>query len=74
VINHYGLPMAPEERSRYEALSRSITDAMSKLRTQREPEGDFFTWARNVAMRNTGDLAPIAMRFVSDTAKRTAGR
>lgn len=70
VISHYGLPMLPEERSRYEALSRSITDAMSQLRTQREPEGDFFTWARNVATRNKGELGAIAMRFVTDTAKR----
>src|SRR5262249_38287625 len=28
-INHLGLPMTPAERSRYEALSRSISDAMS---------------------------------------------
>lgn len=70
VINHYGLPMTLEERSRYEALSRSITDAMSQLRTQREPEGDFFTWARSLATRNKGELGAIAMRFVSDTAKR----
>jgi superfamily II DNA or RNA helicase len=71
-INHYGLPMTFEERSRYEALSRSITDAMSKLRAQRDEhsDGDFFTWARGVAARNKGELGAVAMRFVSDSSKR----
>ena len=71
VINHFGLPMTPQERSRYDALSRSITDAMSQLRAQRDTDGDFFTWARGVAARNKGELgSAIAMRFVSDTSKR----
>jgi superfamily II DNA or RNA helicase len=71
-INHYGLPMTPEERSRYEALSRSITDAMSQLRAQRDgpSEGDFFAWARAVAARNKGELGGIAMRFVADSTRR----
>jgi superfamily II DNA or RNA helicase len=70
VINHFGLPMTPQERSRYDALSRSITDAMSQLRAQRDSDGDFFSWARGVATRNKGELGAIAMRFVSDTSKR----
>ena len=70
VINHYGLPMSPAERSRYEALSRSITDAMSQLRAQRDADGDFFAWARSVATRNKGELGDIARRFVSETSKR----
>ncbi len=70
-INHYGLPMNVDERRKYDALSRSITDAMSELRNQRESqEGDFFAWARSVAKRNKGELGSTAMRFVSDTAKR----
>ena len=71
-INHYGLRMTVEERQRYGALSRSITDAMSQLRAQRDArsDGDFFSWARSVASRNQGDLGAIAMRFVSDVAKR----
>lgn len=72
-INHYGLPMNPTERTRYEALSRSITDSMSKLRSHRDSRssgGDFFSWARNVATRNKGDIGAIAMRFISDTSKR----
>lgn len=72
-INHLGLPMKPAERTRYEALSRSITDSMSKLRSHRDSGssgGDFFSWARNVAVRNKGEMGAIAMRFVSDTSKR----
>ncbi len=70
VINHYGLPMTAQERSRYETLSRSITDAMSQLRAQRDADGDFFAWARSVASRNKSELGAIAMRFVSETSKR----
>jgi superfamily II DNA or RNA helicase len=71
-INHYGLSMMPNERQRYEALSRSITDAMSKLKAQRDSrsEGDFFSWARSVASRNQGDIGAIAARFISDVSKR----
>lgn len=72
-INHYGLPMQPAERTKYEALSRSITDSMSKLRNHRDARssgGDFFSWARSVASRNKGEIGSIAMRFVSDTSKR----
>jgi|688.fasta_scaffold08071_4 superfamily II DNA or RNA helicase len=72
-INHFGLPMNSVERNRYESLSRSITDSMSKLRGHRDSRsagGDFFAWARNVATRNRGEVGAIAMRFVSDTSKR----
>jgi superfamily II DNA or RNA helicase len=71
-IKHYGLPMTGNERQRYEALSRSITDAMSQLKAQRDPrsDGDFFSWARNVASRNQGDVGAIAMRFISDVSRR----
>jgi superfamily II DNA or RNA helicase len=71
-INHYGLKMTPNERQRYETLSRSITDAMSQLKAQRDArsDGDFFSWARNVASRNQGDVGAIAMRFLSDISKR----
>lgn len=71
-INHFGLSMTPGERQRYEALSRSITDAMSQLKALRDPgaDGDFFSWARGVALRNQGEMGAIALRFVSDTSKR----
>ena len=71
-INHYGLSMTANERQRYEALSRSISDAMSQLKAQRDSrsDGDFFSWARSVASRNQGDIGAIAMRFISDVSKR----
>jgi superfamily II DNA or RNA helicase len=71
-INHYGLSMTGDERQRYETLSRSITDAMSQLKAQRDArsDGDFFSWARSVASRNQGDVGAIAARFVSDVSKR----
>jgi superfamily II DNA or RNA helicase len=71
-IKHYGLSMTVPERRNYEALSRSITDAMSQLKAQREArsDGDFFAWARSIASRNQGDLSAVAMRFVSDISKR----
>jgi len=72
-INHYGLPMAPDERSRYDALSRSISDAMSTLKNHRDArasDGDFFSWARNVASRNKGQIGAVAIRFIGDTTKR----
>jgi superfamily II DNA or RNA helicase len=71
-INHYGLSMNTGERQRYEALSRSISDAMSQLKAQRDPrsDGDFFSWARSMASRNAGEVGAIAMRFVSDVSKR----
>lgn len=71
-IHHYGISMTSAERQSYEALSRSITDAMSQLRALRDPtsDGDFFSWARAVATRNQGEMGSIASRFVTDTAKR----
>lgn len=71
-IYHYGLSMNPDERRRYESVSRSITDAMSQLKAQRDArsDSDFFSWARHVAARNQGELGAIAMRFVSDVSKR----
>jgi superfamily II DNA or RNA helicase len=71
-INHYALPMTPEERAKYEALSRSITDTMSQLRAHREPraDGDFFSWVRSLAARNDGELGALAMRFVAETSRR----
>lgn len=71
-INHYGLSMTTSERQLYETLSRSITDAMSQLKAQRDArsDGDFFSWVRSVAARNQGESGLIATRFVSDIARR----
>jgi superfamily II DNA or RNA helicase len=71
-INHYALPMTTEERAKYETLSRSITDTMSQLRAHREmrPDGDFFSWVRSLAARNSGEVGALAMRFVAETSRR----
>lgn len=71
-INHYGLSMTADERQRYGSLSRSITDAMSQLKAQRDSrsDGDFFSWARGVASRNQGEIGATAIRFISDVSKR----
>ena len=71
-INHYGLPMSPDERAKYEVLSRSISDTMSQLRVHRDArsDGDFFSWVRTLAARNKGDIGGLAMRFVAETSRR----
>ncbi|WP_197019205.1 DEAD/DEAH box helicase [Thioalkalivibrio sp. HK1] len=72
-INHYGLPMNPAERMKYEALSRSITDSRQHLMSYRDSRpsgGDLFSWARSLAARNKGEVGAIAMRFVSDSTRR----
>lgn len=71
-INHYGLNMTTDERHRYDTLSRSITDSMSRLKAHRDSgaDADFFSWARSIAARDQGEMGAIAMRFVSDTSKR----
>ncbi len=72
-INHYGLPMNPEERTKYESLSRSITDSRSQLngyRDSRSSGGDFFSWARSLAARNKGEAGTIARRLVTDSTRR----
>jgi len=72
-INHYGLSLTKAERSKYEDYSRSITDAMSKLKEKHRSsrsKGDFFSWARSYATRNSGELGGVAMRFISDSSRR----
>lgn len=73
-INHFGLPLNADERNRYEALSRSISDNRKEL-TQRAPEGRsggpaFFQWARGVAKVNKGNKGALARKFIGDTSKR----
>lgn len=71
-INHYALSMTSDERQRYEALSRSISDSLSRLKAVRDSrsEGDFFAWARAMATRGDGGLRSLANRFISDTSQR----
>ena len=73
-INHFGLPLNSDERNRYEALSRSISDNRKEL-MQLAPDGRssgtaFFQWARGVAKTNKGNNGAIARKFIGDTSKR----
>jgi superfamily II DNA or RNA helicase len=73
-IDHFGLPLNADERNRYEALSRSISDNRKEL-TQLAPEGRsggaaFFQWARGVAKVNKGNKGAVARKFIGDTSKR----
>jgi len=72
-INHYGVPLLPEERAKYDRLSRSISEAQSELRANmpedRNSSGSFFQWVRSVAQKG-GRLSSLASQFVGDTSRR----
>ena len=69
-ICHYGLPLSPEEKSRYEKLSRSINDLQADLRAnapRRSSSGNsFFAWVRKAAKGGS----PDAMKFIGETSRR----
>ncbi len=73
-LQHYGLSLEPGEANRYEALSRSISDARKEL-TSASPSahnagpGGLTVWARRTAARG-GPLSGLAMKFVNDTNRR----
>ncbi|MGI9459301.1 MAG: DEAD/DEAH box helicase, partial [Pirellulales bacterium] len=72
-INHYGLPLTPEERNTYEKYSRSIKDARSKLAPAHRSSGtrrDLFMWVRHIAQGGQGDLSSLANRFITDSSRR----
>lgn len=72
-INHYGLALNPEERHRYEQLSRSVSEARQELQlaapSGRASSGRFFHWVQNTAQGDTG-LSQLAREFLSDTSRR----
>ena len=74
-IHHLGLPLLPSEAKRYEALSRSISDARRELMatspSARKYGGEqLLTWARRVSARGQSDHAHLAYRFLNDTSRR----
>lgn len=74
-IHHLGLSLSPHEASRYEALSRSISDARRELLatspSARRYRGDqLLAWARRVAARGQSDYSHLAHRFLTDTSRR----
>lgn len=73
VLRHYGLPLAPEERLRYERLSREITDLrkalQGKVKGRPLDGGALVGWARR-ASRGKSALAQQAAHYVRVTGQR----
>jgi len=71
-INHYGLNLNPEERVKYDKLSRSISDKRKELQARIPAGYAFFPWVRKMAKGNKGELTKTANRFISEAARRKA--
>ena len=74
-LHHLGLSLSPTEAVRYEALSRSISEARRELRSAspsaRKLNGDqLLAWARRVSARGQSSVTGLAYRFVNDTSRR----
>ncbi len=73
-LHHYGLPLEPEERLRYERISREITDLRRALQSQAKGKkiegGALVGWARKVASRGSSSLARQAASYVALTGQR----
>ena len=74
-IHHLGLTLSQDEARRYEALSRSISEARRELMavspSARRYRGEqLLAWARRVSARGQSDHAYLAYRFVTDTSRR----
>ena len=73
-IRHYGLPLSPKEKPRYDQLTKSIQDARDKLwdiaRSQDVSSGsDFNRWC-HIKAKDNDELAAAANRFIADTTQR----
>lgn len=70
-IHHYGLSLLPEERHKYDRLSRSISEAQSELKNSmgKSSNVNFFQWVRGTAQRG-GPLQHRAIQFIGDTSRR----
>lgn len=75
-ISHYGLNLSVREKSRYERLSRSISDSESSLRAQapagRSSSAQFYKWVQTVAKRDKGEIGRLASHLLADKFKRKA--
>lgn len=73
-LRHYGLPLEPEERVRYERLSREITDLrrslLSQVKSRGMDGGALVGWARKVASRGGSALSTQAANYVALTGQR----
>lgn len=74
ILKHYGLPLVPEERLRYERLSREISELRKSLQSQvrgRPMDGGMLVgWARRVASRGGSAMAEQASQYVRATGQR----
>jgi superfamily II DNA or RNA helicase len=72
-ICHFGLPLEPAERARYEKISRDITELRRTLQGSPSARGinggALVGWARRIATRG-GGLAEQAASYVSLTGQR----
>ena len=73
-LQHYGLPLEPQERVRYERMSREITDLRRSLQSQVKGRGmdggALVGWARKVASRGGSALSTQAANYVALTGQR----
>jgi len=75
-ISHYGLNLSAREKSRYERLSRSISDSESNLRGQapagKSSSARFHKWVQTVAKRDKSEIGRLASHLLADRFKRKA--
>jgi superfamily II DNA or RNA helicase len=73
-IEHFGLPLEPEERGEYDKVSREITELRRTLQSQpsmRGLDGGMLVgYARKVAARGGSGLAAQAAQYVYLTSRR----
>ena len=73
-LQHYGLPLEPQERIGYERMSREITDLrrslQSHVRGRGMDGGALVGWARKVASRGGSALSTQAAKYVALTGQR----
>lgn len=73
-LQHYGLPLEPQERVRYERMSREITDLrrslLSQVKSRGMDGGALVGWARKVASRGGSALSSQAANYVALTGQR----
>ena len=73
-IYHYGLPLSSKERAKYDRLSRVISEAQSELKNRAPSNASsgasFFQWARRVSSSTRSSCSGLALRYVSDIARR----
>ncbi len=73
-LRHYALPLEPQERQKYEQLTRAIKDIREELRDQARNsslnnDSALFSWCQNLAKQDS-DLGKMAKQFISKSGER----